>query len=172
LAARGALPATATPDSIAAITIETHPFARMLINRAPATTLAGKFSLPHVVAVAMATGEAGAEAFGAAMLDDPRVVRLRACVDIKPYEPVPPPPDDRPARVTVTLRDGQRITRECRSAQGGSDRPFPASVIDDKIAAMIAPAYPRFSEAFAAVARLEPRALAQGWSGFVAGFAS
>ncbi len=172
LAARAALPPTATAEHIAAITIETHPFALMLTNRAPATTLAGKFSLPHVVAVTMATGEAGPGSFGAAMLNDPGIARLRACVELKPYEPAPPPPDDRPARVTVTMRDGQRVSRECRSAQGGPDRPFPASVVDDKIAAMIAPAYPCFTEAVAAVARREPRALAQGWSSFVAEFAS
>jgi 2-methylcitrate dehydratase PrpD len=170
LALRSTLLRTATLETVEAITIETHPFALALNNPCPSTTLAGKFSLPHVVAVTLVTGAADADAFAARMLAEPRVARLRERVALESYRPERPPPNDRPARITVTLSDGQRLSQECLSARGGPDRPFPPSILDDKIASMMVPTYPRFADAFVALARLDPHVLRQGWAGFVEAF--
>jgi 2-methylcitrate dehydratase PrpD len=169
---KAGLAAEASLDDVAEIIVETHPLAMPLANRKPSTTLAGKFSMPHVVAVTLTTGEAGAEAFAANMLADPQVARLRELVSLRPFRPELAPPNDRPARVIATLHDGRSFTRECLSAQGGADRPFPPSVLEHKIAAMIGPVYPRFADVYDSLVRLSPRRLGQRWDEIVSEFAS
>lgn len=146
------------------IVVETHPLAVPLANPRPVTTLGAKFSLPHAAAAAVVTGSGGADAFMSTTLNDPLIARLRDRVSVAPYEPLPPAPDDRPARVRIRYEDGRERTAECRSAQGGPDRPFPPSVFIDKITALTAPVYPRFVPVFEALLELDGDALAQPWS--------
>lgn len=80
-----------------------------------------------------------------------------------PYEPLPPPPHDRPAQVTLRMSDGRRVHAECLSARGGSDRPFPPEVLDEKIALLVEPVYPRFGRVAASLMRLEETRMAQAW---------
>lgn len=157
-------------DDIASIEVETHPLAMPLSNQQPPTTLAGKFSMPHVVAVTLATGTAGAEAFAANMLEEPKVVGLRQRVTMRPYEPLPAAPNDRPSRITLAFRDGRRVTEEVLSAQGGPDRPFPPAVLDEKLAAMLAPVYPRFMPIFHGLRSADQAYLTRGWRDLVADF--
>jgi 2-methylcitrate dehydratase PrpD len=129
-------------EEVAAIHVETHPLALSLDNAAPATTLAGKFSLQHIAAATLVHGAADARAFGAVGLADPAVGRLRARVSMAPWSPLPAPPHDRPARVTVTLEDGRRLTAESLSAPGNPDRPIGAAALTAKIAAAAAGVLP------------------------------
>src|SRR3546814_20215310 len=48
-------------DHIAEVSVETHPQAMPLSNRPPATTLPGRFTNPHVLAVPPPPGAPGAE---------------------------------------------------------------------------------------------------------------
>lgn len=130
------------PEAVAAIHVETHPLALSLDNAAPATTLAGKFSLQHIAAATLVHGAADARAFGAAGLADPAVVRLRPRVSMAPWSPLPAPPHDRPARVTIMLEDGRRLSAECLSAPGNPDRPIGAAALAAKIATAAAGVLP------------------------------
>lgn len=164
LALRDALLRAGGPAAAREVVVATHPYAQTLVNYEPATSLAGKFSLPHIVAAVLVHGSAGVDAFSASSLAAEDVATLRRQVKVVPFEGVMPPPNDRPARVEVRLRDGRSLTEECLSARGGSDRPFTDSEILTKIATLTANAYP----AMAAIAReacaLDPDRLRQGWA--------
>ncbi|MGJ9421401.1 MmgE/PrpD family protein [Aeromicrobium sp. CF3.5] len=135
-------------DDIRDIMISTHPLAYPLDNRSPLTTLAGKFSLPHVVSAVLATGQTEPSTFDEHLLADEAIDRLRQRVQISPFEPLPPAPHDRPARVTLTFTDGSVADATCLSAIGGPDRPLTESHVLDKIARLTEPAAPAF-ESFA-----------------------
>ena len=167
LGIRDSLLRDAPLEDVTEIEVETHPLALPLANPRPKTTLGAKFSLPHAVAAALATGSGGADAFMSTTLDDARIARLRERVNVKPYRPLPDPPHDRPSRVTIRQRDGRTATGECASAQGGTDRPFPPDVFIDKITALAAPVYPRFVSTYRELARLDDADLAQPWRGVV-----
>lgn len=92
-------------DEIESVTVETHELATRLINRHPRTTLAARFSLPHVVAAALIGGSASAAACGQASLHDPDIAALRDRMDVGLLSPALPPPHDRATRIAVVLRD-------------------------------------------------------------------
>lgn len=163
LAIRNELPAGVAPDDIAEIVVETHPLALQLVNPRPTTTLGAKFSLPHAVGTALVTGSGGADAFSSQTLENPAITRLRERIRVAPYLPLPNPPNDRPSRVCIRFQDGTHFVRECLSAQGGSDRPFPPSAFIDKITALTAPVYPNFVPVFTELLHLDPACLAQRW---------
>ena len=154
-------------DRIASIQVETHPLAMKLVNPTPQTVLAGKFSLPHAVATTLAAGAGGADAFSTARLDEPGIAALRKRVTMLPYEPECPPPNDRPARITVHFADGGTIVRECLSAQGGPDRPFGQAALLDKIRELTASIYPAAPAILGALIDLPSRRKSQGWGDIV-----
>ena len=167
LAMRDEVRRTGSLDGIAEITVETYPLALSLVNPRPTTTLGAKFSLPHAVASALVTGSGGADAFISTTLGDPAIASLRERVLATAFAPLPAPPNDRPARVRVRFANGSTVERECLSAQGGPDRPFPPSVLIDKIAALTAPVYSNFVPVFQDLMRLPAPRMAQGWAGIV-----
>jgi len=160
---RPALMAAGTVDAIDSVEISTHALARPLMNAAPDTTLGAKFSLPHAAAAALVTGSGGAAAFAFDTLAEPQIGKLRQKVRVRAYDRDLPPPNDRPARAEVKLRDGRSFTAECLSARGGADRPLPPSTVDDKLAQLAAPAYPRIAEVLAPIRALEPPVLRRSW---------
>lgn len=127
---------------ISEIRIETHEKALKLENAAPRTTLAAKFSMQHVAAATLLTGAADAGAFHPDTLSDAGFAAVRDRVTLVPFEPALPAPEDRPARVRITLGSGRTLTGECRSARGGPDRPFTPDEIREKGRRSIDAAYP------------------------------
>lgn len=160
-------PEVAASGQIDSIAVQTHPLALPLVNPAPQTTLGAKFSMPHAVAAALVLGDAGAAAFDARALIDPAIAQLRGCVTTDAWTPVLAPPNDRPARVTVMMRDGHSFTAECLSARGGSDRPLPPDVWADKMRALAAPVYPAIVGVFEELVSGDARRLAQKWADVV-----
>ena len=154
-------------EDVEHIEVETHPLAMPLVNPRPHTTLAAKFSMSHAMAAVLATGAGGAEAFAAATLAEPGIARLRERVSVRPWQPELPPPNDRPARVTVALRGGRKLAAECLSARGGPDRPLPPQVVLEKMDALASPAYPAMRRVFDELMVLEPRRMRQGWADIV-----
>ncbi len=150
------------------IVVETHWRGLVLENKQPATSLAAKFSLPHIVASISHLRHAGAEAFSAVTLNDPAIAALRERVELALYQPEPPRPEDRPARVTWFLRTGERLEAECRSARGGPDRPFAPSAILEKVRGITAPVYPRMAEACRALVAVDDAFLDMTWTDAVA----
>jgi 2-methylcitrate dehydratase PrpD len=164
---RGELRSRAALEDISAISVETHALALPLVNARPHTTLAAKFSMSHAMAAALATGSGGAEAFAAATLADPVIARLRERVSVKPWQPELPPPNDRPARVTVELRDGRTLQAECLSAKGGPDRPLPLQVVLEKMTALASPVYPNMRRVFEELLESPASRMARGWADIV-----
>jgi 2-methylcitrate dehydratase PrpD len=156
-----------TLENVRAITVETHPLALPLVNPKPHTTLSAKFSMSHAMAAALAMGSGGADAFAATTLDDPALARLRERVSVKPWAEALPPPNDRPARVSIALADGTTLEATCLSAQGGPDRPLPPETVLEKMSALASPAYPRMRPVFEQLMPLPPARLAQGWADIV-----
>jgi 2-methylcitrate dehydratase PrpD len=164
---RGELRSRAALEDISAISVETHALALPLVNARPHTTLAAKFSMSHAMAAALATGSGGAEAFAAATLADPVIARLPERVSVKPWQPELPPPNDRPARVTVELRDGRTLQAECLSAKGGPDRPLPLQVVLEKMTALASPVYPNMRRVFEELLESPASRMARGWADIV-----
>lgn len=159
------------PDQVSAIHIEAHEKGRALDNVDPATTLAAKFSIQHIAATTLVHGHAGATAFHADTLTDPGLSELRCMVTIAPFTPEMAPPNDRPARVVVTLNDGRILRGECLSARGGPDLPFSRGEIEAKAQDILAPAYPGAVAPLVAAGRLEAASLDRSWRDIVASFA-
>ncbi len=157
-------------EDVTAIRVETHPLAIALVNARPGTTLGAKFSMSHAVAAAFVTGTGGAAAFEARTLSDPAIDRLRGKLTVAPFAPDLPPPNDRPSRVIVELRDGRRLEGECLSAVGGPDRPLPPETVFDKVSALAAPVYPKMRPLFEELAALPAPRMAQGWADLVGEF--
>lgn len=134
----------------------------------PATTLAAKFSLPHVIATTMVHGHAGAAAFAATTLNDAEIARLRTRIELLPYGQEPPWPHDCPARVSWVFADGLALEAECRSARGGPDRPFSAEEILTKVGHIVAPVYPAMPGLAARLVALDPSLLDAPWDRVVA----
>ncbi|WP_144631622.1 MmgE/PrpD family protein [Bordetella genomosp. 13] len=160
-------------EAVRSVRVQAHPLALGLDNREPATTLAGKFSLPHAVATALVHGHGGAEAFAAGSLAEPRVARLRQALVVEPFPEPRAAPHDRPARVFIAADDGQD-EETCLSAQGGPDKPFDAVQIEDKLRALcrpVAPAAPGCLRRLAECARRDDpgsaAALARPWAAWL-----
>lgn len=160
---RAAHPALAQHGRIETIDVQTHPLALPLVNRAPRTTLGAKFSMPHAVAAALLHGNAGATAFSVETLEDAAMGQLRQRVTTTAWEPLLPPPNDRPARVTVRLVDGSSVTAECLSARGGPDRPLPVDTWRAKLVELAQPVYPRTVPVFDEIVAGDARRRAQPW---------
>ncbi|GAY09795.1 MmgE/PrpD family protein [Pseudonocardia sp. N23] len=117
----GSVPAD---GEITAVDVRTHPLGAALTNASPATTLAGRFSLPHAVATVLHHRTTAAAVFSGATLHEPAVAALRGRVRIEEWADPPAPPHDRPSTVRVTLGDGRVLEETVLSAAGGPDRPL------------------------------------------------
>lgn len=159
-----ALAAKADAAAIKAIHIDTHWKGRHLDNARPATTLAAKFSMQHILAATARFGHAGAEAFHATTLTDKSIAALRDRVTIGAYAPEPEWPNDRPARVTWTLADGETLTQECLSARGGPDRPFESWEVRAKISGIVDVPYPAMGGILDRLLDLDPEELERSWA--------
>ena len=162
----GSLPA----EQIESIAIATHPRGERLTGTRPPTTLGAKFSLPHAAAAVAVLGHAGAPAFAAESLDDPRIDALRHKVDIAAYPDIPDWPNDRPSRVTLSLVGGETMETEVLSARGGPDRPFTRDEILTKIDGICDPVYPKLGAVARQAVALDGALLEQSWDQVVAGF--
>lgn len=154
----------ASASEIAGISVECHPLALSLADAAPQTTLGAKFSMPHAVAAALALGDGGANAFSAPSLQDPLIVRLRNLVDMRPWTGALEPPNDRPARVCLKLRNGRAVAAQCLSARGGPDRPLPEDTWRAKMLALAVPAYPAIVEVFDVLVHCDGHSLSRDWA--------
>ncbi|HTK01635.1 MAG TPA: MmgE/PrpD family protein [Bordetella sp.] len=106
------------------IDAEVHDFAVIMARREIPTSLAARFSIPHLLAVAWLHGRTDAQALGAGFLHDARVARLREAIRLGPLRPALPPPHHRAARVTVTLDGGPSAQGCCLAPLGSQARPL------------------------------------------------
>ena len=121
------------PDEIERIDVATYRFASVMRNPDPPNYFASKYSLPHAAAVVVLRGNAGYGSFTEAVVHDPSIMALRhrVCITEDP-EMTAVAPRLKPARVTVTLKDGRQSTHTCESARGDFQRPYQESEIREK----------------------------------------
>ena len=123
------------PDAemIDRIDVATYQFASAMQNPSPPNTFAARYSMPHAAAALVTKGHAGYESFTEAVVNDPVIAALRQRVYItEDPELSAKVPELKPARVTVTLKDGQQDTERCDSARGDFQQPFAESEIRQK----------------------------------------
>ena len=144
LEAAGKLRAAGGAQRVETIELFTHR--PSMSNRAPKNTLAARFSFEHVVAAALSIGSTGPQAFSEEVIEDPEVAFLRNRVRLLPYEPLPAWPEDRPARLVITMDDGRQLDTECMSAPGGPDHPISAEMLLQKVAGLTADDFPSFPD--------------------------
>ena len=121
------------PDEIERIDVATYRFASVMRNPNPPNYFAAKYSLPHAAAALVLRGNAGYGSFIEAVVHDPAIAALRHRVHVT-EEPAMNAafPRLKPARVTVTLKDGRQSTHTCESPRGDFQRPYPESEIREK----------------------------------------
>ena len=120
-------------NNIGAIEVETHPRGLTLTGVEPATVLAAKFSMPHAAAAVARLATGGQAAFSSAARVDPGIAALRRKVILKPLEKLEPWPNDRAARLTWVMANGERHTASCLNARGGADQPFDEATLITKL---------------------------------------
>lgn len=127
----------ATPDEIERIDVATFAFAAVMRNPDPPNYFASKYSLPHAAACLIVNGSAGYESLNDAALTDPGIAALRHRVHVTEEASMSAAaPRLKPARVTLTLKDGRQSTHTCDSPRGDCLRPYAESEIRDKFRAL------------------------------------
>lgn len=130
LHARGLLPAAHDVEHVA---VETYGFAAELSDPAPRNTLAAKFSVPFAVATRIVNGSSGVGSFTWKAVRDPAVLALAARVTVREDPAMTRRlPKERPARVSVRLRDGREVTAEISVNRGDDASPYTESELRRK----------------------------------------
>jgi 2-methylcitrate dehydratase PrpD len=113
------------PDRVAHVDVETYRFAANMREPDPINDFAARYSLPHAVAALILRGNAGYHAFTDEAVRDPAIAALRRRVTVREDPALNVSvPRLKPARVTVTLTDGRRVTRLRESARGDFQDPY------------------------------------------------
>ncbi len=121
------------PADIERIDVATYRFASVMRNPEPPNYFASKYSLPHAAAAMVVRGHAGYAALDDTALSDPAIAALRHRVHVTEDPAMSAvAPRLRPARVTVTLKDGRHGTHACESHRGDFQQPFAESEIREK----------------------------------------
>jgi len=121
------------PEDIERIEVATYRFASIMRNPRPPNFFAARYSLPHAAAVMAVKGNIGHSAMDDAAVHDPDIHALRQRVHVTEDPAMSAVvPLQRPARVTVTLKNGRSDTRACESHRGDFNDPFAESEIRDK----------------------------------------
>ena len=120
-------------EDIERIEVETYRFASVMQNADPPNFFASKYSLPHVAAVMVVRGKAGHQQVDDTALADPAIAALRHRVHItEDPEMSAVAPRLRPARVTLVLKDGRRMTEARQSHRGDFNEPFTEAELREK----------------------------------------
>lgn len=126
-------------EDVAAIDVATHRLAAPLDAVEFPTRLAAMFSVPYVVATALTEGACPPAAFDDAHRAGAGVRRLAAATRVRCDEDLDARlPAERPARVTLRLRDGTTLVAEAPNPVGDADHhPFGRAEIIDKLTTLI-----------------------------------
>jgi 2-methylcitrate dehydratase PrpD len=121
------------PEDIERIDVATYQFAAVMNSPEPPNYFAAKYSFPHAAAALVVHGHTGYSAFTEAVVRDPVIAALRRRVHMRADPELSAlTPRLKPARVTVTLKDGRQSTGTCDSARGDYQRPYTEAEIRAK----------------------------------------
>jgi 2-methylcitrate dehydratase PrpD len=125
-----------TAAEVASIDAYVHDYVKTTTGLArPRTGLEGKFSIYHVLAVALADGAAFLDQFTDERVTDPEVVQIRDRVHVH----VDPAQNKDSARVVLTRSDGRTLERTVPHNLGTPDNPMTDQQLEDKFSALAAP---------------------------------
>ncbi len=121
------------PDDIERIDVATFGFAAAMRNPDPPNYFASKYSLPHAAAALVINGSTGYNSLNDAALQNPALAALRQRVRIT-HDPAltAEVPQQKPARVTLMLKDGRHTTHTVASPRGDCLNPYDESEIRQK----------------------------------------
>jgi 2-methylcitrate dehydratase PrpD len=122
LAAQEGLPPA---QAIERIEVHTYHLAAELSDPAPANTLAAKFSVPFAVATRIVNGSSALASFTWEAVRDPAVLALAQKVSVQ-HDPAMSErlPKERPAHITLHLRDGRQLTAQAGVNRGDDAAPY------------------------------------------------
>jgi 2-methylcitrate dehydratase PrpD len=137
------------PDDIAKIMVDTYGMAVELDDPTPRNVLAAKFSVPFAIATRVVNGSTSVESFAAERVSNETTLALAQRVELREDKEMSARlPDERPARVCLTTRDGRTITAEIRTNRGDYRDPFTVSQLHEKFLSLSARLWsPEHSEA-------------------------
>jgi 2-methylcitrate dehydratase PrpD len=123
-------------EDVASVDAYVHDYVKSTTGLAePRSGLEGKFSIYHVLAVALADGAALLEQFTDERVADPELARLRERVKVH----TDPTQSKDSARVVLTLRDGRTLDRHIAHNLGTPDNPMTDRQLQDKFIALASP---------------------------------
>jgi 2-methylcitrate dehydratase PrpD len=123
-------------DDVESVDAYVHDYVKTTTGlTAPRTGLEGKFSIYHVLAVALADGAALLDQFTDERVADPAVAALRERVHV--HTDAEQRKDS--ARVVLTLRDGRTLDRHVAHNLGTPDNPMTDEQLEDKLIGLAAP---------------------------------
>lgn len=130
------------PNDVAALEVDTYVWAAQLDDPSPRNMLAAKFSLPFALATLIVNASTGVASFREPARVDAVTRALAARVTVR-EDPAHTAalPGLRPARVTLALRDGQRVQREVTTNRGDTEAPYPPQEVVAKFSELAAPAW-------------------------------
>lgn len=127
-------------EQIESVEVATYDIAAALSDPAPATPLAGRFSMPYVVAATLTLGTAGPEAFSPEALSDHRILKLATLVSVvEDPEYTAMTPANRPARITVRFQDGSERMHAVMGSKGDPDQPMSEAELEAKFLKLVEP---------------------------------
>jgi 2-methylcitrate dehydratase PrpD len=129
------------PEEVARVEVQTFAFASVMRNPAPPNYFASKYSLPHAAAVLIARGGLGFADIDDSALEDPVIATLRPLVRIAedPAMTARSTPAVRPARVTLTLKDGRSAVAAREASVRDTLKADPESPVRAKFRELAAP---------------------------------
>jgi 2-methylcitrate dehydratase PrpD len=127
------------PAEIEAIEVATYDIAAHLNDPWPQTPLAGRFSMPYVIAATLTTGGAGPEIFAQDVMQDESIRTLSACVQVSEDPTFTAMiPSRRPAKVVILFKDGRRWEQTVMCSKGDPDQPMTESELEAKFEQLVA----------------------------------
>jgi len=131
-------------DDIEHVDVVTYSLAAQLSGKDPQNTLAGKFSVPFAIATTIINGSSGMMSFTLDQVGNEAIKALAARVDVREDPKLTAMmPRFRPAEVTVTFRDGTRLSGSAKTNRGDSEDPYSDTEITEKYFELTARAWER-----------------------------
>jgi 2-methylcitrate dehydratase PrpD len=125
-----------TPEQVERIELRVHSLVLELTGKKePKDGLEGKFSVYHGAAAGLIYGRAGESEFADEVVNDPRVVALRAKVRASVDDAV----HEDAALVTAVLNDGRRVEVRVDHAIGSLVNPLSDAQLETKFAGLVVP---------------------------------
>lgn len=112
------------PDDVEELEVELPALRPGLSRPQPRSGLEGKFGFEYCAAVALATGRVEVESFTDAVRFSPEVEAALGKVRLNPDPGIPLDIAHMFARATARLKDGRRVTAECRHFRGSPENPM------------------------------------------------